>query len=209
MKCSLIKKYCYAAVISLSLLTSACTARQQLIGTDTRPIQQQPSTVMHDNPADSRPATDDTNQIKLQTELIGSTDIAAVSPKTDKQQARNLVPRESFETIYFGYDSSLLSDSSIAGINRNFNRMNTNKTSEFILAGFCDERGNDAYNIALGERRALAVQKYLVTLGFPQARLRTVSYGKENPTDPGHTEEAWAKNRRVEFKWDGESNEIK
>ena len=59
--------------------------------------------------------------------------------------------------------------------------------------------GTTEYNLALGERRALSARTYLVSLGLPADRLRTVSYGKEFPFDPGHNETAWANNRRAQF----------
>ncbi len=67
------------------------------------------------------------------------------------------------------------------------------------IEGHCDERGTAEYNLALGERRAVAARAYLVSLGIPAERLRTVSYGKEFPFDPGHDETAWSKNRRAHF----------
>ena len=67
------------------------------------------------------------------------------------------------------------------------------------IEGHCDERGTAEYNLALGERRALAARAYLVQVGGSGDRLRTVSYGKEFPFDPGHDEAAWAKNRRAHF----------
>jgi peptidoglycan-associated lipoprotein len=67
------------------------------------------------------------------------------------------------------------------------------------IEGHCDERGTAEYNLALGERRALAARTYLVSLGLDAGRLRTVSYGKEFPFDPNHSEDAWAKNRRAHF----------
>jgi peptidoglycan-associated lipoprotein len=65
------------------------------------------------------------------------------------------------------------------------------------IEGHCDEKGTAEYNLALGERRANSVKKYLVSLGVPADRLSTISYGKEMPVDPGHNDEAWAKNRRA------------
>ena len=62
-----------------------------------------------------------------------------------------------------------------------------------------DERGTAEYNLALGERRALAARDYMIALGIPASRLRTVSYGKEFPFDPGQTEEAYKQNRRAHF----------
>ena len=67
------------------------------------------------------------------------------------------------------------------------------------IEGHCDERGTAEYNLALGERRAVAAQSYLVALGIPASRIKTVSYGKEFPFDPGHDEAAYAKNRRAQF----------
>jgi len=68
------------------------------------------------------------------------------------------------------------------------------------IEGHCDERGTVEYNLALGERRALAAKQALVAAGIEGARLSTVSYGEERPADPGHDETAWGKNRRAEFK---------
>jgi peptidoglycan-associated lipoprotein len=65
------------------------------------------------------------------------------------------------------------------------------------IEGHCDERGTIEYNLALGERRASSTKKYLISLGIPAERISTISYGEEKPLDPGHTEGAWAKNRRA------------
>ena len=72
---------------------------------------------------------------------------------------------------------------------------------EFVvrIEGNCDERGTVEYNMALGQRRAASAMKYLVDLGVAKNRLSTISYGKERPLDPGHNEQAWAKNRRDHF----------
>ena len=67
------------------------------------------------------------------------------------------------------------------------------------IEGHCDERGTEAYNMALGEHRAAAVRDYLTTLGVDASRLTTISYGKERPFATGHDEAAWAENRRDHF----------
>jgi len=67
------------------------------------------------------------------------------------------------------------------------------------IEGHCDERGTTEYNLALGERRAGEAKRFLVDLGVAEARISTISYGKERPLDTGHDEEAWAKNRRAHF----------
>lgn len=67
------------------------------------------------------------------------------------------------------------------------------------IEGNCDERGTAEYNLALGDRRAMSARDYLADLGIPKERMSTISYGKERPLDPAHSEEAWAKNRRDHF----------
>ncbi|MBP2683653.1 MAG: peptidoglycan-associated lipoprotein, partial [Deltaproteobacteria bacterium] len=71
--------------------------------------------------------------------------------------------------------------------------------AKLLIEGHCDERGTAEYNLALGERRAVAVMNYLVSLGVPKGNLSTISFGEERPLDPGHDEGAWARNRRAHF----------
>lgn len=72
-----------------------------------------------------------------------------------------------------------------------------NPKMKIQIEGHCDERGTIEYNLALGERRANNTKRYLVSLGITSDRISTISFGKERPLDPGHNEEAWAKNRRA------------
>ncbi|MSR05566.1 MAG: hypothetical protein EXR93_00630 [Gemmatimonadetes bacterium] len=67
------------------------------------------------------------------------------------------------------------------------------------IAGHADERGSDEYNLALGNRRAISAKQYLTTRGISPSRIGTRSMGEESPANPGHTEDAWAANRRGEF----------
>lgn len=67
------------------------------------------------------------------------------------------------------------------------------------VEGHCDERGTNEYNLALGERRANAAKKYLLSLGITTDQISSISYGEEKPLDTGHNEEAWARNRRGHF----------
>jgi peptidoglycan-associated lipoprotein len=104
-----------------------------------------------------------------------------------------------FMPAFFGLDSSELDDAGRAVVSANADIMKKYPTWAITVEGHCDERGTAEYNLALGERRAVAVKTYLVALGISPDRLRTVSYGKEFPFDMGHTEAAWAKNRRAHF----------
>jgi len=108
--------------------------------------------------------------------------------------------RESpFQPVFFLFDSSELDGQGQASLNANAELLKKYPGWTITIEGHCDERGTAEYNLALGERRALAARNYLVSLGIPADRLRTISYGKEFPFDPGHNEEAWAKNRRAHF----------
>jgi peptidoglycan-associated lipoprotein len=103
------------------------------------------------------------------------------------------------QVVPFAYDQHLLSDEARNIIAANAAILKKASNVRFQLAGHCDERGSDQYNIALGERRAEAVRAYLRELGIDAGRMETVSYGEEQPLDAGHNESAWMKNRRVEF----------
>lgn len=105
----------------------------------------------------------------------------------------------SFEDIHFDFDQSFIREDAkpvLAGVAE---AMKANRPSALLIEGHCDERGTAEYNIALGERRAEATKRYLVSLGVREGSLSTVSFGEEKPLDPGHDEEAWAKNRRAHF----------
>ena len=104
-----------------------------------------------------------------------------------------------FQPLFFGYDQSEVSVEGQQVLNANAQIMQKYPTWVITIEGHADERGTAEYNLALGERRALAARNYLVSLGIPAERLRTVSYGKEFPFDPGRTEEAFEKNRRAHF----------
>ena len=104
-----------------------------------------------------------------------------------------------FEPVFFGLDSSNLDTAGRTVAAANARILQNNLTWIITVEGHCDERGTAEYNLALGERRAVAVKTYLASLGIAADRVRTVSYGKEFPFDSGHNDEAWAANRRGHF----------
>ena len=101
--------------------------------------------------------------------------------------------------VFFGLDSADLDEMGRAAALANAEILKKYPTWVVTIEGHCDERGTAEYNLALGERRATAVKTYLTSLGISPDRVRTVSYGKEFPFNPGHTEDAWAQNRRGHF----------
>ena len=104
-----------------------------------------------------------------------------------------------FQPVFFALDSSEIDSKAQQALNANAEIMKKYPTWVISVEGHTDERGTAEYNLALGERRAMSARTYLVSLGISGDRLRTVSYGKEFPFDPGHDEAAWAKNRRAQF----------
>jgi peptidoglycan-associated lipoprotein len=104
-----------------------------------------------------------------------------------------------FKPVFYPLDGADLDEAGRAVVTANAELMKKYPTWVVTVEGHCDERGTSEYNLALGERRAVLVKTYLVSLGIEPDRVRTVSYGKEFPFDPGHDEAAWAKNRRAHF----------
>ena len=104
-----------------------------------------------------------------------------------------------FRPVFYALDSYELDGTGQQALDADAALLKKNPSWVITIEGHCDERGTAEYNLALGEKRALAAKTYLVSLGIPADRLRTVTFGKEFPFDPGHDEGAWSKNRRAHF----------
>ncbi|MCX5840455.1 MAG: peptidoglycan-associated lipoprotein Pal [Deltaproteobacteria bacterium] len=117
---------------------------------------------------------------------------AAATAAAEKEQT-------AFEDIYFAFDKSTIEPEAREILKRLASLLGSNKNYSLVIEGHCDERGTVEYNLALGQRRADAAMKYLVDLGLDKESIKTITYGKERPLDPGHDEEAWVKNRRAHF----------
>ena len=104
------------------------------------------------------------------------------------------------DSVYFDYDKSTIRSDSAQALRGNAGVIKANADwGQITIEGNTDERGSEEYNLALGERRAMAVKRYLVDLGVPSSRLRTVSFGEAKPAVPGHDESAYRYNRRSDF----------
>jgi len=101
--------------------------------------------------------------------------------------------------VYFDFDKSDIKSDFRAVIQAHAEYLANNSNVSITLEGHADERGTREYNMALGERRANAVQRMLTLQGASASQIRVVSYGEERPAALGHNEDAWALNRRVEF----------
>lgn len=101
--------------------------------------------------------------------------------------------------IHFDFDEYFIREDAKPVLESNAAWLNKFKTAQILIEGHCDERGTEEYNLALGEKRAKSTFDYLVSLGISPSRLKTISYGKSQPLDMGHTEASWDKNRRAQF----------
>jgi peptidoglycan-associated lipoprotein len=102
-------------------------------------------------------------------------------------------------TIHFAFDSAAIKSGEKANLQSVADALKSDANAKLLIEGNCDDRGTEEYNRSLGERRALAAREALAKLGIDPSRIRTISYGKDKPADPGHDEAAWAKNRRDDF----------
>ena len=180
-------------IVLVALLTLAgCPATRQ---TDTSTLNIVPPAV------DSSRKNDNTAVDPSQIVTAGDADAnqrnELLKAETDKKSEHPALAKQ-LEVVYFGFDKHDLDSEALALLNRNFKKL-AEDNSEYTLEGYCDEVGSAEYNIALGQKRADAVEKYLLARAISGERLSSVSYGKEYPADTDSTESARKNNRRVEF----------
>jgi peptidoglycan-associated lipoprotein len=130
----------------------------------------------------------------------GPAPTAPAAPSTQPVEIATAVRAFESTHVYFDYDKSDIKAEAKPVLEKKAEFLRANAQYKVTIEGYCDERGTNEYNMALGDRRAKAAMKYLNALGISANRMSTISYGEEKPADPGHTEAAWAKNRRDEFK---------
>lgn len=106
---------------------------------------------------------------------------------------------EKLEKVYFDFDKYEVKQEFRAPLERDAATIKDHANVKVVVEGHCDERGSEEYNLALGERRSMAVKNFLVSVGVKEGQLYTISYGEERPVDKGHNEKAWSQNRRVQF----------
>ena len=165
----------------LTLLAAGCAkkpvAEEPAVTESTQMEQQQPAAVVEEQAVKEAPF-----------------DAEAAARNAERAAAKGL------EMIHFDFDQYVLTDTAKSILVNNAGLLRAAPAVKILIEGHCDERGSDEYNLALGEKRALATQNYLVSLGVPVERMSVISYGEEMPLDPAHTKAAWAKNRRASFK---------
>lgn len=124
---------------------------------------------------------------------------APTPPEPEPEPKPMGMDESDFKTVYFDFDRSEIRPDARPALRNNADVINDTRGGMVTVEGHCDERGSEEYNLALGERRANAVKRYLVDLGVSSSRLRTVSFGESRPAVQGHDESAWRYNRRADF----------
>jgi peptidoglycan-associated lipoprotein len=182
-------KSTFAVLMVLTLIAVACGGKKPPVARPAPPPPTSPGTTANRPPAPPEPVAEPPI---VPPEPVQEDRIASAS-LDDLNRNSPLKP------AFFDYDSSELSSEAQRVLNENAQTLKQYPNWTVTIEGHCDERGTAEYNLALGERRAVAARAYLVSLGISADRLRTVSYGKEFPFDPGHDDAAYAKNRRAHF----------
>lgn len=179
-------------LFALTVLASGCAKKpvaddmsQQ--GSAVQIDQQQPAGIVEQNVSDSAADAD-------------AARAAAERAAADAALAAERAAKSGLQRIYFDFDQYILTDEAKAILVSNAGLLSSAPSVNIQIEGHCDERGSDEYNLALGEKRALATKNFLVSLGVAESRMSVISYGEEMPVDPSGTKEAWAQNRRAEFK---------
>lgn len=181
----------FAHVIMCGIITLAGCSSKEAVKIDTTPGTVA-TTAAAAGPAESKGtsghSTGDTIVAASNTPLAGG------GQKIDEVGADSAL-----NPIFFDFDSCILTADARKIIAGHAGWLDGNRFSRIIIEGHTDERGSDTYNLALGEKRAIAARRYLETLGVNGDRMEIISYGEEKRSATGHDEQAWAKNRRVEF----------
>ena len=187
-----------AALIGVTLLTAACGGGNKPEQPAPQPQVQQP-TINADSAraaqeASARQAQQEAAERARQQASKDSADAAARAAAASAEVSSALATM-----IHFDFNKSDIKTEDQTTLDYKAKILQANSALTIRVNGFADERGSDEYNLALGMRRATSAKRYLLNKGIADARVETFSYGEDRPVDPGHNEDAWAKNRRDEF----------
>jgi peptidoglycan-associated lipoprotein len=123
----------------------------------------------------------------------------APAPVAERPAPQDFSAADALKPVYFDFDRSDIRPSEKSVLDANAAWLQANGDVLLIVEGHCDERGTEAYNLALGERRARSARDYLVAQGVAANRITTISYGEERPVCREHNEDCWSQNRRAAF----------
>src|SRR5207247_9860807 len=118
---------------------------------------------------------------------------------TARPAPKEFAPEPQLPDIYFDFDTSTIRPDDAKVLQASAEWLNGHADRTVLIEGHCDERGTEAYNLALGDRRAHATRNFLASHGVIARRINVISYGKDQPRCPAHTEDGWGPNRRAHF----------
>jgi peptidoglycan-associated lipoprotein len=147
-------------------------------------------------PDDSGAVTTSSDNTTLGAPMNGASPVSPVSGSAVPGSEQDLVTSVG-DRVFFGYNQYDLTSEARATIEKQAQWLKTYPNVNVMVEGHCDERGTREYNLALGEKRAMAERNYLIALGIDSKRIQTISYGKERPAVMGSDESSWAQNRRA------------
>lgn len=183
------------SVVSVLAVSYACGGKKPPIATPTPPPQvvADPTPIAPPTPTPRPPAPPPPAEPPaVPMQPLAVDDISAKDLET-------LNKEQFLKPVFFGLDSDEVDAAGQAVLVTNAQILKSHMNVTITIEGHADERGTPEYNLALGERRALSAKNYLVSLGIGAERIKTVSYGKEFPFNPGHDEAAFKENRRAHF----------
>ena len=166
--------------VALPLALGACKKKKPVV-VPTQTQTQTPTSTPVSNPPSSNPAPAPTNTGPNEAEVT------------------RIVREVLLDIVYFEYDSDAIRADAQAKLEKKVPLLNANPAVKLQIAGHCDNRGTDEYNLALGRRRAEQVKRFLTDRGIDASRVETISFGAERPAVQGEGEEVWSRNRRDEF----------
>lgn len=184
-------------LFALALLTGFGCAKKQVSSTPDQAGAGQDQAVA------AAPADDEAARRAAEEEAYRQRELQeeqARRAELERQQTAQQAQQSIGQMIFFAFDSYELDAKSREILQKKAQALKLMPETRIVIEGYCDERGTEEYNLALGERRARAAYEFLVLMGVAPNRMSIVSYGEDNPLDPAKTEAAYAKNRRSEFK---------
>lgn len=183
-----------ALAVLVAVVTTACAKKKPPVA---RPTPPPPSAGAGAPPAPPAPLPEPEPPVASVPAEPGMTGSAL--PDYNARSLDELNRESPLQPVFYSLDSADVAGDTQAVLQKNAEILRQYPNWVVTIEGHCDERGTAEYNLTLGERRAQASRAYLVSLGIPADRLKTVSYGKEFPFDQAATEEAYARNRRAHF----------
>ncbi len=179
-------------VLAVALSLAACGGKKRPPALTSAPPPPPAAGSEFDDAMPTQPIDEGPDVVAMEGEYATGSDLESDYASTYEQGSP-------LADVQFAYDSATLTEAARGTLERHALWLQGRRDVRVTIEGHCDQRGTTEYNLALGEQRARAVWDYLVGLGVAAERLRTVSYGKEQPLDPSTTDAAYARNRRAHF----------